>query len=417
MYDLPRAAAAMDKRFLAGSAAVLAAGAVFWSWRRGWPAPLIAWGLYVALLLTTTTLVPINAPPLADRHTYLATLGLAVIAGAGAAWCLQALRAGRIRWPAAGAAAIAVAATAFTFTSRTAAQIAVWRHSEGVWQQILANYPESFSAYLALGQTYFDGNAAEEAAAAYRAALRLRPDSPQANAGLGFALYETGDTAGAIQSFQKALGADARSELAHLGLGLVLLDQDKVEEAARHLQESLSVNERNLMTRRSLGHALVKLKRYDEAIAVYKRAIELRPSVSEFYQLAGSAMTEARRYGDAAKIMRAGLKAGDEPVSLANNLAWLLATCPEAEHRDGAEAVQLARFACEATMNQVAGYIDTLAAAYAEVGRFEDAVRAQKAALQVAERSRERPEEIAAFRARLALFEKREPYREAPGQQ
>jgi tetratricopeptide (TPR) repeat protein len=96
-----------------------------------------------------------------------------------------------------------------------------------------------------------------------------------------------------------------------------------------------------------------------------------------------------------------------------NSKAWLLATCPEEKYRDGLEAIRLAKKACARTQDKVASYLDTLAAAYAEAGEFEQAVQTQMRALQIAA-----PQERAEFAARLKLFRENKKYREtpAPGQ-
>jgi tetratricopeptide (TPR) repeat protein len=91
----------------------------------------------------------------------------------------------------------------------------------------------------------------------------------------------------------------------------------------------------------------------------------------------------------------------------ATNLAWVLATSPDASVRDGSRAVQLATRAVELTHHRSLEAVDTLAAAYAEVGRFEDAIAWQRRALGLAP-----PEQRAGVALRLSLYEERRPYRE-----
>ena len=94
-----------------------------------------------------------------------------------------------------------------------------------------------------------------------------------------------------------------------------------------------------------------------------------------------------------------------------NNLAWLLATCPQDELRNGQEAVVQAQKACELTEWNSAGYIDTLAAAYAEAGVFDDAVENQLEALKDVNFLETHGD---GARARLELYKAGKPYRESP---
>src|SRR5262249_6050559 len=93
-------------------------------------------------------------------------------------------------------------------------------------------------------------------------------------------------------------------------------------------------------------------------------------------------------------------------LSSLNGLAWLRATSPETALRDGNQAVGLATRACERTEWKVPGFLDTLAAAHAECGRFDEAIRLLEQALQLPADGH--TEE---YRARLALYDQRQPFR------
>jgi tetratricopeptide (TPR) repeat protein len=92
-----------------------------------------------------------------------------------------------------------------------------------------------------------------------------------------------------------------------------------------------------------------------------------------------------------------------------NELAWLLATCPDASIRDGKRAVELANRACELTAGGLGGFLDTLAASHAETGAFPAAVKVQNEAIGMLPPS---DPNLQGFRARLALYQLNKPYRQ-----
>jgi tetratricopeptide (TPR) repeat protein len=114
---------------------------------------------------------------------------------------------------------------------------------------------------------------------------------------------------------------------------------------------------------------------YEKAIADYQEAIRLAPTEDEAYTA----------------------------------LAWLLATCPEDRVRDGKKAVELATKGCELSGWKDADALSTLAAAHAECGEFEEAVKWQKKALKI---GFDREEETEDAREQLRLYQERKPYRE-----
>jgi hypothetical protein len=114
------------------------------------------------------------------------------------------------------------------------------------------------------------------------------------------------------------------------------------------------------------------------------------------------------RYGEAEQAYLGAIKASPTLAPAYNALAWHLATCPDDKVRDGGRTAQHATCVCEMTGWREPRYLDTLAAAYAEAGRFDEAVRSQRRALEAPTfEARLRP----AARQRLELYQQNKPFR------
>jgi tetratricopeptide (TPR) repeat protein len=107
------------------------------------------------------------------------------------------------------------------------------------------------------------------------------------------------------------------------------------------------------------------------------------------------------------------LEAEPKLLTALNNLAWLLATDPDAQIRNGSRAVELADRACQLTEWKAAFLVGTLAAGYAEAGRFEDARNTAQKAIGIAEAAGEK--ELAdRNRQLLKLYQSGKPFHETP---
>jgi cytochrome c-type biogenesis protein CcmH/NrfG len=150
--------------------------------------------------------------------------------------------------------------------------------------------------------------------------------------------------------FEHALQVTSNNSCAHFSLGNQLADQGKIEEAMQHWESALKLEPVRPDIYARIAGALSLQGDFAGAIARYRRALQIDP--------------------DHAEVL--------------NNLAWLLATCPEASLRDGPEAVRLALEACELTRFRRTIMVGTLAAAYAEAGRFPEAVATAQQACALA---------------------------------
>jgi len=210
--------------------------------------------------------------------------------------------------------------------------------------------------------------------------------------------------------WRTTIARNPSSGMAHNNLGLLLFQRGGVNEAMYYLERATTLSPENAEAHNNYGNALRVQGQLAQAIEQFEQASKLRTEWAIYHANLGSALARAGRTREAiGRYETAIARASSDPFVL-NNLAWLLATTPDDSARNGARAVEFAERASRLSAGDLR-LEPTRAAAYAEVGRFEDAIA-------VAEKARQRA--IADGNARLAdlnaqlleLFRAGRPYRE-----
>jgi Flp pilus assembly protein TadD len=181
--------------------------------------------------------------------------------------------------------------------------------------------------------------------------------------------------------FSHALAVTANNAHAHQNLGAALAQKGKLDAAAEHFIAAVTLMPNYAEAQSNLGFALAANGKNEEAIVHYRAALALKPSLPQTHFLLANALSAQGNRDEARTEYETAIQLKpDHPLAL-NDLAWMLATDPDPARRNGEQAVQLAERACRITGYDEALLLGTLAAAYAEAGRFEDAVKtAEKAA-------------------------------------
>ena len=149
----------------------------------------------------------------------------------------------------------------------------------------------------------------------------------------------------------------------------------------------------------------------DKAVADYNVALLRDPNLADVYIARANIFLRKKDYRHGLSDLQTAVQMKiKKPERALNSLAWLRATCPESEIRNGKEAVELALKACELSQWNDWGIIDTLAAAYAEQGDFGRAIKYQKQVLEIGKSS----SDYGKIKEHLALYENHKPYREVP---
>ena len=148
----------------------------------------------------------------------------------------------------------------------------------------------------------------------------------------------------------------------------------------------------------------------DRGIEHFCAAVRKGPGLIDAYVRLGGLLHNQQRYAEAKRAWQDGLARDPNHLEMLHSLAWLLATCPDATVRDGPAARDLAERACRLTERKTAIHLDALAAALAETGRFDEAIKTLERAIELA-RSNSRRDVIPAMRSRLADYHAGRPYR------
>jgi len=261
------------------------------------------------------------------------------------------------------------------------------------------------NALAAVGKT-------DEAIAQFQEALRLKPEAEIHN-NLGDALAAAGRFQQAIEHWQEVVRLQPDHAVAHHNLGNALDLLGRPNEAIDHFREALRLKSNYAAAHYNLGRVLPKVGRTQEAIEHLQRALDLRPDDAKTHYCLAHVLAGIGMAHEAIEHYRQALQRAPKfPLAL-QELAWLLATSAPQEGGDPARAVHLAQRARELVGHENAECLDTLAAAYAAAGRFDDAVLTAERAAQLAESS---GQAVVAknIQSRLELYRAGRPYREPP---
>jgi protein O-mannosyl-transferase len=422
--------------------AAVALAAVLWLLRRRLTRAPLAAGLFFVMTLTPAlgffNLYPMQYSFVADHFQYLAAIGPITLFVGLAAVGLRRLnpsprQAGRM----AGAAVVALLCVL------TWHQCGIYKDLDTLWIQNLEVNPESWMAHNNLGMNLaqrgeidqamlhfrealrlhrqpralnnmanvlaMQGNK-EEALECFRQAIDLEPKNPTYYVNGGRLLVTMGRRPEAIAHFRKALTINPRYLDGLNGLGDTLLEEQEWDEAKTVFQQAVKSHPSSINARFGLANALAGSGRLEEAVKYYQQVVDLQPSLVEAHLLLGQTLVKLKRSAEALAEYRLVMRL--QPTwSVANAIAWILATDPDNRLRNGTEALSLAEKACRETREIDPGALDTLAAAYAEVARFSDAIHTAQKAIEAAQAAGEITM-VQEFQTHLQAYQAGRPYRE-----
>jgi protein O-mannosyl-transferase len=339
-------------------------------WRR-FPYLFVGWFWFIGTLVPVIGLVKVGGFAMADRYTYVPLIGLFIII----AWFVPELVARRPHKK------ILLTTLAILYLSilmtATYKQVQYWKNSITLFDHSLNVTANNYIAHDKLGEALAEQNRTVEAIRHYSEALRIEPDFVQAHLNIGDAHASLGNSEDAVYYYNKALQKKPNYEKAHNNLGNAMARQGNFEDAVYHYNEALKINPNYAGAHYNLGKIAANQKKIEDAILHYRKALLLKPIKPEVLY----------------------------------NLSWIFATHKNKKYRNGIEAVRLSEKLCRLQNYNHPLSLDALAAAYAEAGELDKAVKIAQQGLNMA--LTQGPEELArGLTKRLWLYQSGLPYRQ-----
>jgi RNA polymerase sigma factor (sigma-70 family) len=310
--------------------------------------------------------------------------------------------------------------------------------------------PKNDRAYLERGEAWSRKGDDDKAIADFNTAIQLEPNNAETYRERGRSWLYKKEYERAIADSNEAIRLDPEDSLAYFNRGQARQSSKDFDRAIADFDEAIRLDPQAVLPRQDRGGAWFDKREYDKAIADFDEAIRLDPRSARAHLYRGLARSEKRDYDgaiadfDAVIQLDAERPAGVDPKGVYAHLnrgwarfkkrdyaramadfdeagridpqnpdaeqyrAWIWATCPDARFRDGRKAIESAERICKSAEWKVANYLATLAAAHAEAGDFDEAVRWQTKANAI---ESDEPEK-AKGEARLELYREHKPYRD-----
>jgi len=345
---------------------------LLWRTRRPCPYLLVGWLWFLGMLVPVIGLVQVGSAAMADRYTYLPSVGVFIAVAFGVRDLIDRFR--FLRTPVTVAAALILTACLVL----TENQLHCWRDSESLFAHTLAVTKDNPYAHLNLGTVFQDEGKLNEALAEYHEAARLLPGFFRIHENLGSLLDEMGRPEEALAEYRQALRLKSNVPRLYDGIGIVLVEFGRFDEAMRLFDEAARLDPAYPWPHFQKGKVFLKQGRDAEAIDEFREALRIDPD--NFQILAYTARV---------------LAADENP-----------------EIRDGQIALMYAAKANVLSDGIQPFVLDALSVACADMGRFDDAQETTKRAIKIAA-AQGLTQNVVALQQRLQLYQNHQPWRES----
>jgi len=366
---------------------------------------VVGWLWYLGTLIPVIGLVQLGHQAIADRYTYLPSIGIFIIVAWGAA---ELSRNWRYR-----KAVLTTAATIIlvALLMCTRAQLSHWRNSLALYKRALAVTKNNYIMHYNFANALFRTSQYEQALSNFKRALAINPRYFDARSGIGKVLLKQGKFDEAVACFEQMLQQKPNHPDAHYNLGLVLAEQGKYAGALEHFHKALRVKPNWAEVYYEMSRAFYLQGKRELALKYCAKAVRLRCDFRTARINLAETFAKMDKFRLAVEHFYKALEYEPDDIHALRTVAWLLAVVEDDDIHDPGAAVKLAQRACELTNYKQAEMLDALAIAYAAAGRFAQAVQTAKQALELAVAGGQ--EELTLkIHQRLQLYQAGQPYRQ-----
>jgi tetratricopeptide (TPR) repeat protein len=295
---------------------------------------------------------------------------------------------------------------------RAALAPAVLKEAIKTYERSLANRPDDWYLHDHFAYLAKACSAPDVAAAHWQFVLRDFPWLTDRREQLAEALLDAGQIDDAAAEFRSVMAEQPDNAAAHNGLGMVLLRKGNVDQSIEQLRQTLKIDADNYAARVNLGMALSEQGKLDDAVAEFQSAVKTDPDRVEARINLATIRGNQGKVKEAVTQLREIVRLQPDNIDWLSQLAFILATCPDDSIRNGTEAVKLAEKAVSLSQGQDPASLDSLAAAFAELRDFEQAVQFSEQAMSLAYRQNKMAL-VQTFKSRIDLYKAHSPLRGA----
>jgi len=372
---------------------------------RSKPYLAVGWFWYLGTLVPVIGIIQVGVQAMADRYTYVPLIGIFIMITWGISDWVSSWRYKKIGLFTASVSVLAI----LMVTSWL--QVKYWSNSAVLFKHTIDVTGENSTAQLNLGEALAEENKVDSAVKHYYEALRIKPDRVAPHLNLGVTFREQGKLDLAMDHFLTVLKLKSDCADAHYELGYTLERKGDLSGAVKHYLEAIKINPGLAKAYNELGVILVGYNKVKAAIIYFSKALQIDPAYAGAHYNLGKIYFNQKDTEKAIFHYKKALQSNPDMTQALYHLSWILSGCNNDKFRNGQKAIQLAEKLCQITQYDEPLAMDALAAAYAENGRYDEAVSiAQKALKQALKKCPEKL--IHGLKQRLKLYQNKIPYRQ-----